>query len=444
MKAAIVGGGPNGVITAGELARQILGVEVHMYGDGKWGHGTVYGERELDSSRQSFITAEMGIDPERPDAMAEWAVTTRPEGFDAEDLTPDAFPPRQLVGRYFHDRIEQVRELAATTGASLHLREERVIDIDDDQIITATNIENGFDVIFLCLGNFPSKVGREFVGFPGYHPEVWGKDMFDQIETDEDILVLGSGLSSIDMLFALRDRDHQGKIRFGSRNGLLPSVRARETRDVDMFEIIAELEETDGSFGEFLRVTSGYFPWRVPEPKVRIVEHPSQSHVRCLASYMPNIWRRFSVEDRQRFDRKLGTIWNALHLPMSEQAFDLICEPGDQFKVGVLSNVRFTVDHWEAEIEGETETFGRVINATGRNLNVETIEDPLIESLLKREALKPHSSGGFDVDFQGSSSGRIRVIGPLTRGVRFYTYVIEQNAFQIREALNALRCAVTR
>lgn len=456
-RVGVIGGGPNGVIVVNELLRQIPEAQVILFGkDSNWGHGLVYGEAELATSRQSFITSEMGVDAHDAEALLHWVLERRDElgeDYEAEDLGPDSFPARHLIGRYFEDRIEVALARAEAIGADLKLIADPVVSVAGSgpfSLRCASGRRREVDHIFLCLGNFPSSYGRELRDVPGYHPEIWGVDFFGEIAVQDDVLVIGSGLSSIDVLFGLNSRGHGGKVLFASRNGLLPTARGacRDEAELSgqMLETIAahpSLAELEAAATDEVRRLGGESLWdclEVGRVHGGAEETPQQALVRLLGDQMTSIWAGWTTQERHRFDRLHGALWNALHLPMAPHSTEMLRAELDagRLVVGRLEALRPQRQGFATRVSGVERHVDEAINATGRNLDVRKIEDPLVSSLLGTGLLRPHELGGFDVDPATSRRGEIFVIGPLTRGVRFYTYVLSENARQAAAAVAEL------
>lgn len=80
--------------------------------------------------------------------------------------------------------------------------------------------------MILCLGHTKLSDYYELEGNEKfiYDPYPLIKTL-NNINDKEDIGILGSSLTSIDVSVVLKERGHQGKIHMLSRNGLLPAVR---------------------------------------------------------------------------------------------------------------------------------------------------------------------------------------------------------------------------
>jgi uncharacterized NAD(P)/FAD-binding protein YdhS len=456
--AIVIGGGPNGIICANELISQ--GIETTIFGRGAWGHGLVYGENELKSSRQSFVTAKMGVDSRDQQALANWV---KEKGdtldYDQRDLQADSLPPRQLIGQYFEDRIEHVEQLAQQnkTGFSKINQAVETVEVDQNNnrfTVVSQDYQQQADAIFVCLGNFPSKVSRDLIGCPGYYPEIWGKQIFADLKLSDldQVLVLGSGLSSIDVLIGLREHDYQGKVVFASRTGQLPSTGFSQELDLSLSIQLKEIiNSSDSVSAQHLIDTiqanvvglGGLDPWKKFYMQLGRFETPAQMVVRKLAPHIADIWNRMSIEDQQLFD-KYSAYWNAYHIPMSIENSNTVLSELNKGTLQVVRSGAISFDFDKQVFKNSLfpkENYQAVFNATGRNTDLESIDDLLVQELLKKSIFKIHQNGGFAVDPATAESTIVNqafCIGPLTRGSCFYTYVLSENARQAARAVKSL------
>jgi uncharacterized NAD(P)/FAD-binding protein YdhS len=458
--AIVIGGGPNGIICANELISQ--GIETTIFGRGAWGHGLVYGENELKSSRQSFITAKMGVDSRDQQALVNW-VKEKGDAldYDQQDLQADSLPPRKLIGEYFEDRIEYVEKLAQENQVKFTKINQSVksVTVNSNQsnktfTVSSESHCQQADAIFVCLGNFPSNVSRDLIGSPGYYPEIWGKEIFSGLNlSDQDqVLVLGSGLSSIDVLIGLREENYNGKITFASRTGLLPSTGFSQELDIDLSPALKQIidssdpvssEQLVNAIRDNVISIGGLDPWKKFFMQLGRFETPAQMVVRKLSVHIANIWNRMSLEQQTAFD-KYSAYWNAYHIPMSIEnsnkvLFELNTHSLEVVQAGVISFDPKT-KKFKNSLTPEV-NYQAVFNATGRNTDVQSIEDPLIKNLLKENIFQAHPRGGFEVDPMTSESTTTKhafCVGPLTRGSCFYTYVLSENARQAARAVQSI------
>src|SRR3984893_8832875 len=221
----IGGSGYSGTMVALHLARAQRGLRVALIDRSKtFGRGVAYGT--TDPKHLLNVPADqMGAFPDDIDHFYRW-LKAHPANLGAagiHELRPDAFIPRLVFGDYIQDLLRAACALPGT------------LDIIRDEIVDLTRREGGsFQLIgksgskleaaqvVLALGNIPpgeaaqKEKGEWFMNNP-YAAEVHAK-----LAEPGDILIIGTGLTSLDLLLTLDKTKREGKIHLLSRRGLFP------------------------------------------------------------------------------------------------------------------------------------------------------------------------------------------------------------------------------
>ncbi|KAK6539222.1 hypothetical protein TWF694_009463 [Orbilia ellipsospora] len=103
--------------------------------------------------------------------------------------------------------------------APFRLRYSEIGVVGDDEKLLEV------DEILFCTGSLPCDNYRKFQGMEHYgHDAESNRRLLAGLRGDENIGIIGSRLSAIDLVMELRKRGHSGDITLGSLNGLLPAV----------------------------------------------------------------------------------------------------------------------------------------------------------------------------------------------------------------------------
>lgn len=86
------------------------------------------------------------------------------------------------------------------------------------------------DVVVVATGNAPPDtpaiIADAALPLESYPPDPWAPDALDELATDAPVLLLGTGLTMVDLALSLATRGHQGEVRALSRRGLRPRAHA--------------------------------------------------------------------------------------------------------------------------------------------------------------------------------------------------------------------------
>src|SRR5688572_12190799 len=223
----IIGGGASGTLLAANLLRSKSSetVEVNMIEKrSAIGRGVAYSTSD-DIHLLNVPAARMGAFADNVGHFHEWLQENGYE-FDA-----NAFVPRNIFGEYLRDTLNRSEE-TKDKNIRLNLFEDDAVDVIQDggklQVILASGEHIYSEQLVLAFGNFlppqPSVRDLGFTAHPKYFRSPWQEDVFDAIDRDDTVLIIGTGLSMVDVVLKLDRLEHRGRIIAISTRGLLPAV----------------------------------------------------------------------------------------------------------------------------------------------------------------------------------------------------------------------------
>ena len=402
---AIVGGGASGTILAAQLARR--GIDSALIdGSGRAGKGVAYSTTE--PAHLLNVRAE---------GMSAWAgdASHFARRFAAEGGEPRGFAQRRLFGRYLGEILDEA--VASGRTDLVHAsatRAERAdgqwrVTLDDGSVIDAR-------AVALAIGNQEpeslrafSGVGERFIGNP------WGETARSAVEalaTDAgDALLIGTGLTMVDLVLSLDAAGHHGRIVALSRRGQVPRSHGDyEPAPVEGDEVP---HGRVGAIWRWLRRRSADRGWRAAVDSLRPHSH--------------RLWQSLDIDEQRRFLRHARPWWDVhRHRIAPEVAATihrLIGEGRLQVMAGRVVSAKDAGSGLEVEVRprgAETSrrmTFDYAFNCTGPLHSIERTRDPLLRSLLDGGEVTPDQLGmGLDVDERSRAGERLWALGPLTKG----------------------------
>ena len=261
-------------------------------------------------------------------------------------------------------------------------------------------------------------------------------------------MIVGAGLTMVDMALSLDRRGHRDPIVVVSRRGLISHAH----RPVRPHPVAAEKIPFGADISQLLRWIRGLAAegadWRAA--------------VDALRPHTQRLWRSMTKDQKRRFLRHARVFWD-IHrhrmAPEIEAAVTALRESGR------LSLIAGTVMAAEAGQDGvrvrirrrgagaaEERTFARVIDCTGLSDDVTKSGNPLIRALLERGALRPDELGiGLDiagsygiVGVDGAPSRRVFAIGPLARAAFWECIAIPDIRLQCRDIAEGMFLEIER
>lgn len=404
MPVAIVGGGASGTILAAQLARRGIGCAL-IDGSGRAGRGVAYSTS--DAAHLLNVRAE---------GMSAWAGEADhfAKRFAQEGGEPRGFAQRRLFGRYLGEILEEavargnVQVVEATAVSARREDEAWNVALDDGSTVTAR-------AVVLAVGNQEPEglaafagPGSRFIGNP------WGAAAREAVEdlatSGEPALLVGTGLTMVDLVLSLDAAGYQGKILALSRRGLAPRSHAEfDPAPVDMSKLPRGL----GPIFRWLRRRSGEVGWRAAVDSLRPHSHP--------------LWQALSGEEQRRFLRHARPWWDVhRHRIAPEVAATvtrLIGEGRLQIVAGRIVSAHQTANGLTVEYrrrgaaKPRSGTFAYAFNCTGPLHSIAHSKDRLLCSLLDAHEVKPDHLGiGLDISESCRAGDHLWAMGPLTKG----------------------------
>lgn len=207
----IIGGGFSGAMLAARLAERGLACVLIERGE-RIGLGVAYAA-VLDDHRLNVRAERMSARPDQPNDFIDWLAARAPAFAD-----PNGFAPRRLYGLYVQDRLAEAE--AARPGLIRRIRGEAV-RIEGETVVLADGARIPGRAVVLATGNPPPRPAVAGDS-PRRIADPWRPHALSAIGHDEEVLILGSGLTMVDVVLALQAQGWRGRATAVSRRGLLP------------------------------------------------------------------------------------------------------------------------------------------------------------------------------------------------------------------------------
>ena len=368
-------------------------------------------------------------------------------------LTGGSFVPRRDYGAYLANALEEARRRSAVP--LLRVAGEAVgIAVADGRATLALRDGRAVaaDRVVLATGNFPpANPPVENEGFYAslrYARDPWASDALEA-ERDEDVLLLGTGLTMCDIALALRDLDHRGRIHAVSRRALLPQPHRASTRPPAHLDPPADL-------GTWPDTALGMLRGLRREARARAeVSVDWREVVTSIREATPALWQRLDIAERKRFLDRLRPYWEThRHRSSPETAFAV----ESLIEEGRLSVTAGRVTRYAEDEEGVDVTIGgrlgatrelrvgKVINCTGPDTDLTRVDDPLVQALRRDGLIRPDELGlglGSDdrgrlLDASGRPSERLFLVGPLRKGLLWENTAVPELRVEARRMAELL------
>lgn len=457
----IVGAGFCGTMTAVQLmraARMPLHIRLVERTPSQVARGIAY--RTTERCHLLNVPAgRMSALPDDPDHFLRWAAA-HPERLSAagwdRQITPDAFLPRGCYGDYLSDLLRET--LSSTVRHAVEVVHEEIVRLEfpKDQTVgvhTRTGARWKTDACVLALGQTPPATPRTWamddVPPDRYHGNPWAPDVLPRLLQSESCLLLGSGLTMLDVVMALDDHGYQGTIHVLSRRGLVPLAHARADgrktfhpppeafrEEPDLRGLLAQMRELAQRNG------GSVADW--------------QAAADSLRPHTPSLWRRLEPAQQRRFLRHARPYWDHLRhrvAPSIRERFDALVARG-RIRLHVGRTERFTYRPGPRPAigaavlrQGNASTtlyVDQLVNCTGPGATLSGENGPLLHGVLRAY---PHATDALGLGMAVTDDMRLRAchasprvfaLGPPVRGQLWESTAVPECRAAVGRLVSAL------
>jgi uncharacterized NAD(P)/FAD-binding protein YdhS len=436
MNIGIVGGGCSGALVVVHLLKHPGPLSVRLIEPRtELARGLAY-STDCPNHLLNVPAGNMSALPACPSNFSEWLKTN---GY--PDAGPDFFASRQIYGKYLGHLL---RSAAKSKPESFVRHSTEAVDIDcaSGPAVRLTLGDGTWldvDCAILATGNPPPArlaVSGLNPGQDGYYHSAWEAGALDCPQADTPVLLIGSGLTAVDAIVALRSRGHRGIVYMVSRHGQIPHAHTQYRLGYQ--QPPAPLGLSLRAMVRAVRAAAGpAADWRTVVDALRPVSN--------------QVWSGFTIAERRRFLRHLKAYWDVHRHRMAPQFGTLLRgaqESGEVQRIaGRLRRVGARGECLMVDVAlrggGErTVAVGRVINCTGPDGDYRRLDNPIVKALFRRGLASPGPLGtglrtdehGALVDAEGRASTRLFTIGPPRTGELFESIAVPE----IREQAEAL------
>ncbi len=449
---AVVGGGLSGALVVVHLLRQApAGTQITLIErQPPVGRGVAYGT-ECGEHLLNVPAGRMSAFADDPPHFVRWLGERVGRLGYPDQVSPDDFLPRHIYGDYIASVFAEARAQAPDTVRFANVTGE-LIDIEERpeghaRLTLADGRTLDADRVVLALGVLPGEYpirrsmpffhGRRYVHVP------WKPEVLEGIGKDQDVLIVGAGLTANDIIVQLHRLGHRGTVHALSRRGLRPRAHLLGLPHHRPFLHTDTLPTTVRQLLHLIReqVRQGG-DWRAVVDAVRPFSHA--------------LWQGFSWEERGRFMRHLRPFWDVHRHRIAPQVaaeIDHLAGEGRvKFYAGRLQSLRETPTGAEAVFRKRgTEDLvklhvAKVINCTGPRTDYSKYQHPLYINLLARGlidhdplALGLNATPAGEVNrYRSGPSGWLYAIGAPLKGVLWESTAAPEIRVQARQLAERL------
>ncbi|ADB50850.1 FAD/NAD(P)-binding protein [Conexibacter woesei] len=430
----IVGAGCAGTLTAVNLLRNAEGPPrvVLVERSGTFGPGVAYGTRD-ERHRLNVAAERMSAFDDEPAHFARWVqreIGPQPRG---------AYVRRAHFGAYLRDLLADAAAEAARAMPPRRL--ERVtgeaVDVETTDAGAAVVLADGrrlaADHVVLALGPLPAVAPTALPDDPRVIADPWAPGALADAGDRQTSLVVGSGLTGVDVALSLCGAGPRSRVIAISRGGCLPFDQLPGLRDAAPAPPPPDdvnVETLERWLGRHVR-------------DAQRAGHDWRDAIDGVRPHVQRLWQSLPITERRRFVRQRSRAWELRRHRMAPetaaQVRDLLADGRLLVRAGRLVAVRALRETVEVLVTSAPEELrtlrvDRVVICTGPGTDVRGTPSRLPRALLARGVASVDplalglraTPGGALLSADDRPQPRLHVLGPLRRGELWETTAVPE------------------
>jgi uncharacterized NAD(P)/FAD-binding protein YdhS len=472
----VVGGGVSGASFALQLSRASAQCgAIHIVEPApRVGPGLAYSTTDPDHRLNGTLDSHV-LDPARLTELRTWCHDNGILSADPEAQLPSGatFIRRHDFGRYVADQIQRNAVNPHTGTTITHCRDTAVqwkpsTAHPAGTVLLASGRRLPADVVVVATGNPLPRLQHPFVPEHLANPRIIANPLnglaLQGVPLDARVLVVGTGLTALDVLSTLVRRAHTGPILAVSRRGLRPRPQPpevlgpapmppRTSGPTPLEQVMAPIPPFVQALGDTYSMAGLYGALRSQIRRDSAQGKTWHAAFDLFRDAVWRIWPRVPLAEKQKFLRRMRT-WYDVHRFRSPPHNDALVQRAQD--CGTIQFVRARLTQVAADPDGgpvqvaltangaiTRSAFDLVINCSGLDAGNDHRQNPFLQSAQAQGLLVTDPTGlGFHVDAScraisatGQACPHVRVIGPPTLGAHGDSQGVRFIAVQIYRML---------
>jgi uncharacterized NAD(P)/FAD-binding protein YdhS len=431
----IVGAGFSGTMTAIQLLQQAAPASLKILlveRTGNFGRGLAYGAAGTEHML-NVPEGNMSAFPDQPGHFLQFCQTLHPRD------TPSSFVARRQYGKYLAQLLAQT---AGSSNGALTLLNGEVASMTPAAESMTVTLADGqqFEVeqVVLAAGNaapanprLPSGAsGSDFYASTRYVQNPWSASALAPLDSDLPVLLIGTGLTTIDLVWSLMQQGASRLIAL-SRHGLLPQPHRAHRVGHELRPLPPMLGPESGSLlQKFSRLH------RHLRAEAALGED-WRDIIAALRKDTSAIWQTMTPAEQRQFLRHLRPYWDAHRHRVAPEPYAGFMQGVESGRLQLLAGRIQGFDETASGVgvryrprgkdDVQSVEVARVINCSGPATSLAESHSPLLQQLQSSGLIQsdPHRLGiATDSRFatinrDGQANPRLHYIGPGLRA-RFW------------------------
>ncbi len=320
---------------------------------------------------------------------------------------PDGYISRNIYGQFLLKIREDFFKLANDLKIDYELIQEEVIDIDKGFKIHTRNAIYNADEIVISTSFVQSKLNYsnndEKLISPLWSEKSLNFHQKNNFNLNDEICIIGTGLSAIDVLVGLHAKNFSGKIYAISRRGNFSQSHFSQ-QDISSNQNLIDFINIDDAKLGILNISLKFRKY-LRNNKNYDLRHLIDS----IRSKTQFLWQNLDEKNKKLFLKKILPYWNIYRHRVPSSSLKIINKMIENKQLQIIKSSIKSIakkdDKFIVEIGKKNLKFDYVVNCLGFDYDIKNY--PLIEAMTKKNLLKK------DLILVQSNDLKIHLVGGL-------------------------------
>jgi len=449
-RVAIIGGGAAAATLLSELLERKPAQPLHLdwyTGGGTLARGVAYGTAS-DRHLLNVRAASMSMFAGKPSGFLDFIQRDDPS------IAGTDFLPRRRYGDYLEAEVARALKQSKSNGHDVNVipfAVEAIVPEHDGVTVIHGEENRRFDATVLALGALPPQplrgVSAEALASGRYIVDPWAlMASSENRPAPRKVVLIGLGLTAVDVLLELSARWPQAEFTAISRHGLLPEAHLNAA---------AAPAGDSGELIESMRESPDVRQWLHLLRDALAHERDWRTILDSLRPHTSSLWRELDVEQRARFLRHARWAWERARHRMPPQvgkSIALLESDGRLRRLrGRMKSVEFAGDRLQMHVTSARSKVSHTLDAdliiqtTGMDTDIRRTPHPLVSQLLTNGHI---ASDPLGLGMQAATDGRLAhgsnhwpnlfAIGSMLRGTLWESTAMPEIRQQARSLADRL------
>ena len=440
---AIVGGGISGtLVVLNVLKHSQVPVSILWFDDkNSFCKGLAYSTQN-DGHLLNVGASNMSVFVDESEHFVNWLFKNK-FSYSATD-----FVPRCIYGNYVLSVFNELNNSNSKVTIEQFAEEVKSIRKENEEFMISATQNHRVQHVVLGFGNFlpahplstaTGAISKEFIRSDAYYQKAFSEKLVQNVSRYQNITIIGSGLTMVDVVMSLHKLQYQGKIQVISPHGYLPQAHA---------------EEPLPSIPSFIIESKHYTLLQIVHlvntqlKTAKANQLHSYAVIDALRPHVQRLWMGFSLDDKKQFLRHLRHKWGVARHRAPSQSIQVLNAYIKSQRLVVLKGRIFDIQNnpdgfeiYYSTKQNQINSFKTqlMVNCTGPESNFEKMDSPLIKQLLADGMIVVDSlKYGLKAMPNGQISDHVYTIGSPLKGILWESTAVPEIRVQAKQLAEML------